>query len=47
MSDEKSHESAGGETLDGEGFSNTEDALKGADVESGTGQHATTASPRT
>lgn len=38
MSDEETHESPVSETLESEGFSDTEDALKGADVESGTGQ---------
>ena len=38
MSDEETHES---ETPGGEGFSDTEDALKGADVESGIGQDET------
>ena len=41
MSDEETHESPAGETLEDEGFSDTEDALKGADVESGTGQGET------
>ena len=41
MSDEQSNESPVGETLEGEGFSDTEDALKGADIESGTGQGET------
>ena len=41
MSDEETHESPAGETLEGEGFSDTEDALKGADVESGIGQDET------
>jgi len=35
--DETTHESPVGETLDAEGFSDTEDALKGADVKSGSG----------
>jgi len=35
---EEDHESPVEETLEGEGFSDTEDALKGADVTSGTGQ---------
>jgi len=41
MSDNETHESPAGETLESEGFSDTEDALKGADVESGTGQDET------
>ena len=41
MSDEETHESPASETLEGEGFSDTEDALKGADVESGIGQDET------
>ena len=41
MSDEHTHDSPAGETLEGEGFSDTEDALKGAEVESGTGQDET------
>ena len=41
MSDEETHESPAGETLESEGFRDTEDALKGADVESGTGQDET------
>lgn len=41
MSDEETHESPAGETLENEGFSDTEDALKGADVESGIGQDET------
>ncbi len=36
--DEKSHESPVEETLEREGFSDTEDALKDSDVESGEGQ---------
>lgn len=43
MSDDKTaadetHESPASETLESEGFSDTEDALKGADVKSGIGQ---------
>ena len=38
MSDEHTHDSSAGETLEGEGFSDTEDALKDSDVTSGTGQ---------
>lgn len=34
---EESHESPVSETLEGEGFSDSEDALKGADIKSGTG----------
>jgi len=41
VSDEETHESPAGETLENEGFSDTEDALKGADVESGIGQDET------
>jgi len=32
MSDEHAHDSPAGETLEGEGFSDTEDALKDSDV---------------
>lgn len=43
MQDEKTsadetHESPVDETLESEGFSETEDALKGSDVQSGTGE---------
>jgi len=41
MSNEETHESPAGETLEREGFSDTEDALKGAEVASGTGQDET------
>ncbi len=46
MSDDKTAadetpESPVSETLEGEGFSDTEDALKGADIASGTGQGET------
>jgi hypothetical protein len=37
MSTEKTHESPVDETLEREGFSDTEDALKGADIKRGTG----------
>jgi hypothetical protein len=35
---EESHESPVGETLEGEGFSDTEDALKDAEIKSGHGE---------